>query len=102
MPSKPVTFSWKNYAKPTPKNLKLFMEFWHGLITFITVNNFIQGTNGWTGATVAVAGYAIGRLAKFFANVESEEAKANVTVTFPADMSDKVTVTETSEKVTKD
>jgi hypothetical protein len=72
----------------------MFMEFWKGAVVLITANSIDQGAPKWVSITILFIGYGLDRLVKFFAYVEETEAKANVTVSFPAEMADKVTVTE--------
>lgn len=94
MNGKPVTFQWRNYTKPTPHNLKMFMEFWKGLIVVISSLTIFENANQWVSITIIVIGYALDRLAKFFAHVEEEQAKESVTIEYPADVSDQVTITK--------
>jgi hypothetical protein len=95
-----TTFKWGNYTKPTPRNLKMFMEFWKGAIVLITANSIDNEWPEWLSISILFGGYAVDRMAKFFAQAEEDEAKSKVTVEFPAAMGDHVTVTETTE--TKD
>lgn len=87
-----VTFSWRNYTRPTPHNLKLFMEFWKGLIVLITSASIFQNANEYVSVGILIFGYLVDRLAKFFANVEANEAKKQVVVEMPVDTD--VTITE--------
>jgi hypothetical protein len=89
-----VTFKWSNYTKPTPANLKRFMEFWKGLVVLFTGNAIYNEADKWVSISILVLGYLIDRAIKFFAYVEEAEAKSSVTVEFPTEMKDQVTVTE--------
>jgi predicted membrane-bound mannosyltransferase len=85
-----ITFSWRNYTKPTPRNLKLFMEFWKGLTVVITGASIFQHADEWVSISILVFGYVVDRLAKFFANVEAEEAKKQIVVEVPIETDVKI------------
>lgn len=93
-----TTFKWSNYTKPTPRNLKMFMEFWKGLIVVIASISVDKSWPEWTSISIIIGGYIIDRMVKFFAEAEEDEAKSSVTVEFPAKMKDEVTITEKTEK----
>lgn len=93
-----MTFKWSNYTKPTPKNLKLLMEFWKGLIVTLIVMSEANEFPSWVVITLPLLGYAVDKASIFFASVEEEHAKTTVQVEFPTAISDQVTVTQTDEK----
>lgn len=72
------------------------MEFWKGAIVVVTGTTIYQDAPDWISITILLLGYAVDRVAKFFAYVEEEESKRSITVEFPARMADEVTITEES------
>lgn len=92
-----TTFSWRNYTKPTPRNLKKFMEFWRGGIVLITANSIDKEWPEWLSISILFFGYVVDQLSEFFGQVEEDEAKSTVTVEFPAKMKDEVTVIEKTD-----
>lgn len=74
----------------------MFMEFWKGAIVVVTGTTIYQDAPDWISITILLLGYAVDRVAKFFAYVEEEESKRSITVEFPARMADEVTITEES------
>lgn len=94
MEKKETSFKWSNYTKPTPANLKMFMEFWKGLTVFITGLAVFQHANEYVSVGILVFGYLVDRLAKFFAYVEEHETQ--VTINIPGQVKDQISV-ETKE-----
>lgn len=88
-----TTFSYKNYFRPTPENLQYWTEGLHGIIVTIATTSYVQGASQQTLFIIFIVGYVLDKISKFFARVSHDSTKT-VEVSFPADMADKVDVTQ--------
>jgi hypothetical protein len=89
-----VTFSWKNYARPTPANLLRIAEFLKGLFVLVTslaAFEAVHSKNPWWVIASACIGYTLDQATKFFATAD-KEAKKTITIEMDADAP--ATVTE--------
>lgn len=85
-----VSFTWKNYTRPTPTNLKRIMEFWKGLFVLLTSGSIFADADKWVSIGILVTGYILDRLVKFFAYVEEQESKKEVKIEVKAESSESV------------
>lgn len=88
-----TTFSYKNYFRFTPENLQYWTEGMHGLVVTVATTSYVQGASSQMLFIIFLAGYILDKLSRFFAKVSNDTTKT-VEVSFPADMSDKVEVTQ--------
>ena len=82
-----VTFSWTNYARPTPANLLRVAEYLKGLfvlITSLSAFEAINTGNPWWVIGSACIGYTLDQATKFFATAD-KDAKKVITVEVDAD-----------------
>lgn len=86
-----TSFSWKNYAKPTPKNLEFVFELIEDTLKFVTAFSVWEEADPWIPLSILTFAFVCGKLKKFFAHA-GEGMQEEVTVTYPAELSDKVSV----------
>lgn len=96
-----VTWSWRNYLRPTPRLFLRVAEYFKGafvLITSFAVVESVQTQNPTWGIVSAVVGYTLDQLIKFFGQAD-EDAHRVVKVSIAKDVpEDKVTIEDTLEK----
>jgi hypothetical protein len=86
-----TTFSWSNYARPTPKNLEFLFELLEDTLKFAIGFSIWEKTDPWIPLSILTFAFVCGKLKKFFANA-GEGTQEEVTVSYPAELSDKVNV----------
>lgn len=84
IPKSQLTFSWKNYLKPTPENLQMVVEGIHGALIVVIGTSWSQGASPKVLLWLALAGYALDKLSKFFAKI-SHDAMQVVEISAPVD-----------------
>jgi hypothetical protein len=92
-----TSFSWRNYTKPTPKNLEFVFELIEDTLKFVTAFSVWEEADPWIPLSLLTIAFVCGKMKKFFAHV-GEGAQEEVTVSYPAELSDKVNV-EVKEKI---
>lgn len=93
-----VTFSWKNYTKATPRNLEYIATSARRIVAVIAGTTIIMDSNHWVPFGVLLVGAVLDELKNFFAHV-AEGDKEVVSISYPEEIADKVTVkTETQSK----
>lgn len=69
-----VSFSWRNYTRPTPANLERFASFIRDTLAATTAINVIaEAAPEWVNAVLAFGIILTGQLVKFFSSVVQEE-----------------------------
>lgn len=86
-----VTFSWKNYFRPTPKNLEAFSAMVRRIISVIAGTTIIMESSRWVPFGILLAGAVMDELKNFFAHV-AEGDREVVSVSYPEELSDRVDV----------
>jgi hypothetical protein len=92
MPEQKVSFSWRNYTKPTPKNLEAFAASLRRIVV-VTAGASIIANNDTIAFIILVVGAALDEAKNFFAMV-GHEYDEKVTINVPPAMTDKVEITE--------
>lgn len=97
-----TSFSWKNYTRPTPRNLEYIATSLRRIIAVIAGTTLVVDSNHWITFSIILGGAILDELKNFFAHA-AEGDQETVSVTFPASMSDNVEVkqetkTETTEE----
>lgn len=90
-----TTFNWKNYTKPTPRNVLRMTEFVQGILLGISTISVIMNS-----PTVAIAVnltmVVVNRAVMFFGDIVEESKTESVTAEFPS--GEEVTVTHDKPK----
>lgn len=86
-----TTFSWKNYTRPTPKNLEYIATSLRRLIAVIAGTTLVVDANHWVTFSIILSGAVLDELKNFFAHA-AEGAKEEVTITYPKEIADQVDV----------
>lgn len=93
-----VTFSWRNYFRPTPKNLENFASSARRIVAVIAGTTIIMESSRWVPFGILLAGAVLDELKNFFAHAAEGEQEV-VSVTYPEEIADQVTIkTETKPK----
>lgn len=91
-----TNFSWKNYTKPTPKNLLGLSAAMRRLVLLVTGSSIIMDANKWVPLGVLLLGGFLDEAKNFFATVVEESKTESVTAEFPS--GEEVTVTHEKPK----
>lgn len=86
-----TTFSWRNYTRPTPKNLEYLAAALRRLIAVIAGTTIVMDMNKWVPFIILIAGGILDELKNFFSHVAEGEQEV-LQVTIPADVADKVDI----------
>lgn len=90
-----TSFSWKNYTRPTPRNLEYAATSLRRIIAVIAGTTLLVDANHWVSFGIILGGAVLDELKNFFAHA-AEGDQDTVTVSYPSDMADQVEVkTET-------
>jgi hypothetical protein len=100
MPDK-LTFSWKNYTRPTPRNLESIATSLRRVLSVIAGTTIIVDANHWVTFAIIFIGAVLDELKNFFARVE-EEYNKKISINVPPDMQHKVEITEDAIEPTKE
>jgi hypothetical protein len=84
-------FSWKHYAKPTPKNLLGLAAAMRRLVAVVAGTSIVLEANMWVSLGVIMLGAVLDELKNFFSMVDDEVRTESVTAEFPS--GEAVTVT---------
>lgn len=88
-----VTFSWKNYFRPTPDNLQYFATGIRGLFVVITSTSILMHAGEVINLACIATGYLLDELIKFFGRAAHDYA---LTVTETTTTTQKETKIEVS------
>jgi len=92
-----VSFSWRNYTKPTPANLEAIATSLRRLVAIVAGTTVVMEAEWWIPFTVLIIGAVLDEIKNFFAKV-AKDSFEQVTVEYPSEIADQVTVkTETKE-----
>lgn len=94
---KDVSFSWRNYAKPTPKNLEFVFELLEDTLKFVTAFSVWEKADPWIPISILTFAFICGKMKKFFASAAQGQQEV-VTVKFPSQMADHVEVSQDIEE----
>lgn len=86
-----VTFSWKNYFRPTPKNLENFASSARRIVAVIAGTTIIMESSRWVPFGILLAGAVLDELKNFFAHA-AEGDQEEVVITYPKKVSDEIDV----------
>lgn len=93
-----VTFSWKNYFRPTPKNLENFASSARRIVAVIAGTTIIMESSRWVPFGILLAGAILDELKNFFAHAAEGDQEV-VSISYPENVADQVTVkTETKKE----
>lgn len=93
MPNSKITFSWKNYFKPTPANLEYFAVKLRLIVSAVAGSTVLLDANRWVPFWIIVVGAVLDVLKDFFARA-GQDYDEKVLVNIPPAMADKVEITE--------
>jgi hypothetical protein len=79
-----TTFSWKNYTKPTPKNLLGVAAAFRRMVTLVTGASIIMEAEPWVPITVLITGGILDELKNFFATIVEDEKTESAVAEFPS------------------
>jgi len=79
-----TTISWKNYAKPTPKNLLALAAAMRRLVAVVAGTSLFLEANMWVTLSVIMLGAFLDEAKNFFAMVEEEQKTEVVEAEFPS------------------
>lgn len=86
-----TTFSWSNYARPTPRNLEYVATSLRRIIAVIAGTTLVVDANHWVTFSIILGGAILDELKNFFAHA-AEGMQEEVTVTYPKEIADQVDV----------
>lgn len=95
-----TSFSWKNYTRPTPRNLEYVATSLRRIIAVIAGSTLIADANHWVTFSIILGGAVLDELKNFFAHA-AEGDQDTVSVTFPSTMADQVEVTQETKEPEK-
>lgn len=87
-----ASFSWKNYTKPTPRNLLIFATYMRDFVTFASIT-FALNHYPWVAVGIQIAGFVLDKLKHFFSMVEEDTKMESVTAVMP-ESGKEITVTQ--------
>lgn len=90
------TFSWRNFTKPTPRNLLGLAAAMRRFVTLIAGTTIVMELNMWVPLGVLGAGFFLDELKNFFAAAVSDERTETSTTDFPS--GNQVTMTRNIEQ----
>lgn len=86
-----TSFSWKNYTRPTPRNLEYIATSLRRIIAVIAGTTLVVDANHWVTFSILLGGAVLDELKNFFAHA-AEGTQEEVTVTYPKEIADQVDV----------
>lgn len=86
-----TTFSWKNYAKPTPRNLEYIATSLRRIVAVIAGTTIVVDASHWVTFSIILTGALLDELKNFFAHA-AEGAQEEVTITYPKEIADQIDV----------
>lgn len=93
-----VTFSWRNYFRPTPKNLENFASSARRIVAVIAGTTIIMESSRWVPFGILLAGAVLDELKNFFAHA-AEGDREVVSVSYPEEIAGQVEIkTETKHE----
>lgn len=95
MTKEQITFHWKNFFRPTPKNLEVIATGLRRILAVVAGTTIVLEANEWVTLGVIVLGAILDEMKNFFAYAGGQQEQ--VVVTYPAEIADKVDV-EVKEK----
>lgn len=76
-----TTFHWRNYTKPTPKNLLYWAGVIRDAVTFAAGSSILMNLHPWIPVAILILGFVLDKAKNFFSYVIEEEGDLDVTVT---------------------
>lgn len=92
-----VTFSWRNYTKPTPENLEGIATSLRRLVAIIAGTTVIMQAEWYIPFTVVVIGAILDELKNFFAKARADYEET-VSINIPKSVEDKVVITRNEKE----
>ena len=74
------TFSWKNYFRPSPHNLQIWVQSIHGALVLVVGSSYLAGVSPEHLLWVMLAGYFLDQLSQFFGRVDADMQHMNISV----------------------
>lgn len=93
-----VSFSWKNYFRPTPSNLQYISVSLRTIIGGIGGTTLVMEADKWVTFSILLAGFLLDEVIKFFGHINEEESKRVVSVEIPEEISGDVVVKDEIKK----
>ncbi len=87
-----VTFSWKNYAKPTPGNLEGLAGALRRLVAVLAGFSIFMEANKYIPLVIVLVGALLDELKNFFAKAKADYEE-QIHINIPESVEDKVTIT---------
>jgi hypothetical protein len=79
-----TTFSWKNYTRPTPKNLLGLAAAMRRLVAVLAGTSLVLEANMWVTLGIIMLGAFLDEVKNFFAMVEEEQKIEVAEAEFPS------------------
>jgi hypothetical protein len=79
-----TTFSWKNYTRPTPRNLLALAAAMRRIVLLMTGSAVIMEANKWIPIGILLLGGFLDELKNFFAMVEEDQKVEVAEAEFPS------------------
>lgn len=92
-----TSFSWKNYTRPTPRNLEYIATSLRRLIAVVAGTTLVVDSNHWITFGIILGGAILDELKNFFAHA-AEGDQEEVTVTYPKEIADQVDIDVKTKK----
>lgn len=87
-----MTFSWRNYTKPTPRNLLRFSELIQGILLGVSTGSMFTEAPSWVPICLNISVVIVNRVVMFFGSVVEDQKQETATAHFPS--GDSVTMTK--------
>ncbi len=79
-----TSISWRNYTKPTPKNLLAISAAMRRLVAVVAGTSIVMDANMWVPLSVLMAGALLDEVKNFFATVVEDEKVESATAQMPS------------------
>lgn len=89
-----TSFSWKNYTRPTPKNLLGLAAAMRRLVAVIAGTSIVMEANMWVPLSVLMAGAFLDEAKNFFATIVEDQKVEVAEAEFPS--GEQVTIIKTA------
>lgn len=92
-----MSFSWRNYTKPTPRNLEALAASLRRLVAIVAGTSLILEANEWVTLSILLLGAALDELKNFFSTVNKDYQKV-VSINIPPSAEQDVEITNNENK----
>ncbi len=87
-----TSFHWKNYTRPTPKNLLMFSRLIQGILLGISTLTIANKWPGWISITLNVSVIVVSQLTLFFGNIVDDAKTESAFAEMPSGKEIEVTI----------